>query len=310
MEFANYSLVGIGEFSHGIEEIWDFRYKLLCHAVKNTTHKIFIFNEMSVWQADNLMNGTIVVPNTDRTITHKNIKIERPIDGLKIAPSWGCLWQYVGHTSESKIFYKIIKYIRKHIDRIELVGIDNDTLSRDYDMYQNIINRINLQDNQNINFFWAHNYHVDSRKMSWDNYKYTKDEHPNLTHTCGYYLKKLLKDKYCIILSQAYQGINRFNGYCKGDACKTREWLMKYFYKSFKYAPNKKYTIKQTSGTRQNNKKSFQMLDKFDNRLIEFSNSFYSKHKDGHQDKVDSQTWDFILFWDKVSYLEPFCTYG
>ena len=44
----NYNLIGIGEFSHGIQESWEFRFNLLKYAFTNTNKKIIIFNEMSV----------------------------------------------------------------------------------------------------------------------------------------------------------------------------------------------------------------------------------------------------------------------
>ena len=55
----NYNLIGIGEFSHGIIESWHFRFNLLKYAMKNSNKNIIIFNEMSIWQADNIMNNTI-----------------------------------------------------------------------------------------------------------------------------------------------------------------------------------------------------------------------------------------------------------
>ena len=55
----NYKLIGIGEFSHGIQQSWEFRFSLLKHAIKHTTKQITIFNEMDVWQGENIMNDTI-----------------------------------------------------------------------------------------------------------------------------------------------------------------------------------------------------------------------------------------------------------
>ena len=40
---------------------------------------------------------------------------------------------------ESNIFLKIIKYIRKHKDRMKIISIDNDKIDRDYDMYKIIM---------------------------------------------------------------------------------------------------------------------------------------------------------------------------
>jgi hypothetical protein len=33
-------LIGIGEFSHGIKESWEFRFNLLKYAMKNSNKKI------------------------------------------------------------------------------------------------------------------------------------------------------------------------------------------------------------------------------------------------------------------------------
>ena len=55
----NYNLIGIGEFSHGIIESWHFRFNLLKYAMKNSNKNIIVFNEMLIWQADNIMNNTI-----------------------------------------------------------------------------------------------------------------------------------------------------------------------------------------------------------------------------------------------------------
>ena len=103
-------------------------------------------------------------------------------------------------------------------------------------MYQTIIK--NLSDDS-INFFWAHNHHVDS--LEYHDYNMEYIENKSHKWYCGYYLKQKLKDKYCIILTQAYEGTNRFNGYCSGKNCEKRTWKLKYFYKKFIYNPNKKY---------------------------------------------------------------------
>ena len=115
-------------------------------------------------------------------------------------------------------------------------------------------------------------------------------------------MKKKLGNKYCIILSNAYEGINRFNSYCEGDGCAIRTWVIKYFYKKFLYKPNKKYIDKN---------KKYQLLTEFNNEFIEFSNSFYCKNKKngGYQDIIKSNTWDYVLFWNKVSPLIPYYNY-
>ena len=291
-----YNLIGIGEFSHGIQESWQYRLNLLKQTMKQTNKNITVFIELSIWQANNIMNYTEIVPKVKpiKYIKNKNIKIEEPVE-LTQSSSWGKLWQYVMHAGESNIFLKIIKYIRKHSDRINLIGTDNDMLDRDYDMYKIIMKNLNKA---HINFFWAHNAHVDNRQYEKDNLKWII----NKKHKwfCGHYLKEKLKDKYCIILSQAYQGENRFNSYCLGKDCITRIWQLKYFYKKFKHESNKKHVDKL---------KSFQLLDKFDSKLIEFSNSYFKKNDYGYHNLYDETTWNYILFWNKVTRLEPYYEY-
>ena len=239
------------------------------------------------------MNNTYYDIEQNKFIISDKIKIENQVSNNNSV--WGKLWQYMMHASESKICLKMVKYIRKNKNRIRLIGVDNDKLDRDYDMYKIIIKNIKKQ---HINFFWGHNDHIDSRKLSLHTLKYIKNKHHK--YTCGYYLKKKLKDRYCIILSTAYGGINRFNGYCIGEYCYNRIWQLKYFYKRFIYVPNKKYINK--------NKKE-QLLNKFDNKFIEFSNSCYKKNKCGCQRIVKSNTWDFVLFWTEVSKLPPYYEY-
>jgi hypothetical protein len=294
-ELLKYKLIGIGEFSHGIQESWVFRFKLLKYAMKNTNNKIKIFNEMSAWQADNIMNDTIYCRKLNKQIKYNIIKKENPVEGGDDKTPWGKLWQYMGHSTESKIFLKIIKYIRENKNRINIIGIDNDKLDRDYNMYKNIINNYN---SKNINFLWAHNHHIDNMKYSLDNLLYIKNK--NHKWFCGHYLKKYFKNDYCIILSQAYEGENRFNSYCIDNHCEKRIWALKYIYTKFKYNELKKYVDKS---------KKYQLLKTFDNKLISFSNSYYKGNKYGVQSFNISKTWDYILFWNKVNKLEPIYNY-
>jgi len=293
-EILKYNLIGIGEFSHGIRESWEFRFDLLKFAMKNTNKKIDIYVEHSIWMANNIMNNTIWSRELNKPIKYDGFKIEKPVE-LKESSSWGKLWQYMNHSSESKILFKIIKYIRKNKDRINFIGLDNDTLDRDYYMYKIIIKNLNKN---NINFFWAHNHHVNDQQLEMSSYKYIK----NKDHKwyCGHYLKKKLKDKYCIILSQAYQGENRFNGYCSKDDCSTRSWQLQYIYKKFKYSKLKKYVDKN---------KKYQLLTEFNEPLIAFSNSYFNGNKYGLQGFDKTNKWNYILFWNKVTRLEPYYEY-
>lgn len=287
-DLLSYNLIGIGEFSHGIMESWEFRFNLLKYAIKNTNKKIIIFNEMSIWQAENIMNNTIWSRNLNKAIKYDGIKIEEPIQNGNYVG--GKLWQYISHSMESNIFLKIIKYIRKHKDRIKIIGIDNDTIDRDYDMYKIIMKNYKPS---NINFLWTSNHHVADLQLTDDNLKYIKNK--NHKWFLGHYLKKELKENYCIILSQAYEGTNRFNGYCIGNNCEKRTYQFKYFYKKFKYNKNKKYV---------NINKKYQLLTDYTEPLISFSNSYYKGNKHGVQDYMNTNIFNYILFWNEVNELK------
>ena len=286
-KLLSYKLISIGEFSHGIQESWIFRFIMLKYAMKNTNKKIIIFNEMSYWQAENIMNNTIWSMELNKAVIYDEIKIEDPIQNGNYVG--GKLRQYISHAMESNIFLKIIKYIRKNKDRITIIGIDNDKIDRDYDMYKIIMKNYKPT---NINFLWAHNHHVSNLPLSNDNLNYIKNK--NHKWFCGYYLKNKLKDNYCIILSQAYEGENRFNGYCIGNACKKRTCQLNYIYKKFRYDQLKKYV---------NKNKKYQILTEYNEPLISFSNSYYKDNKYGVQSYDKINTFNYILFWNKVNAL-------
>ena len=286
-ELLNYNLIGIGEFSHGIIESWQFRFDLLKYVMKNTNKNIIIFNEMSVWQADNIMNNTIWSRELNKFVKYEGIKLEEPIQNNNYVG--GKLWQFINHATESNIFLKIIKYIRKNKDRIKIIGIDNDKIDRDYDMYKIIMKNYN---SSNINFLWTSNHHVADLPLTDDNMKYIKNK--NHKWFVGHYLKKKFKDNYCIMLSQAFEGTNRFNGYCIGENCEERTWQLNYFYKKFKYDKNKKYV---------NINKKYQLLTDYKEPLISFSNSYYKGNKYGVQDYMNTNIFNYILFWNNVNEL-------
>jgi hypothetical protein len=191
---------------------------------------------------------------------------------------------------ESELFIKIIKYIRKNKDRITIIGIDNDTIDRDYDMYKIIMKYYNKN---NINFLWASNHHIGDLPLSAENLTYIKNK--NHKWFLGHYLKKKLKDEYCIILSQAYEGTNRFNSYCILKNCNKRTYQLHYFTKKSKSDKNKKYV---------NLNKKYQLLTDYNELLISFSNSYYKGNKYGVQDYIDTNIFNYILFWNEVSILK------
>lgn len=144
----------------------------------------------------------------------------------------------------------------------------------------------------NINFLQSHNHHIADLLLSNDNLKYIKNK--NHKWFLGHYLKKKLKDNYCIILSQAYEGTNRFNGYCIGKNCEERTYQLKYLTKKFKYDKNKKYV---------NINKKYQLITAYKEPLISFSNSYYKGNKYGVQDYINTNTFNYILFWNEVNVL-------
>lgn len=289
-----YNLLGIGEFSHGIQESWSLRFDILKYAINNTNNHIIIFNEMSDWQANNIMNNTITIWNNDKKkyVSYNGIREEIP----NITPSgFSYLWQYVYSASESIIFYEIIEYIRANKNRIKIIGVDNEKIDRDHHMYRIIMNNI---DKKCINFFWAHNAHISNMKLDGYNLDYIE----NKTHQwyCGHYLRKELGTKYCIILTQAYCGTNRFNSHCIGRNCKKR-YFTNYFYLFFVHEPHYKFIKKMQKNKQKIFKKSY-----FGNKFISFSNSYFDDNKYGYSSIYEYDDYDNIIFWDKVHYLVPY----
>ena len=49
--------------------------------------------------------------------------------------------------------------------------------------------------------------------------------------------------------------------------------------------------------------KKYQLLRDYKEQLISFSNSYYKGNKYGVQDYMDTNIFNYILFWDKVNAL-------
>ena len=136
----NYSLIGIGEFSPAIQESWEFRFKLLKYAIRNTNKKIIIFSSISNWRANNIVNNTIWSVDKQKPIKYDGIKIDNPSNDNDFIG--GKLWHYIPHFSDSKIFLQIIKYIRKHKKRLTIIGITIPEIKDEYyTMYKIIMKR-------------------------------------------------------------------------------------------------------------------------------------------------------------------------
>ena len=51
--------------------------------------------------------------------------------------------------------------------------------------------------------------------------------------------------------------------------------------------------------------KKYQLLKNYTNPLISFSNSYYKRNKYGVQDYIDTNIFNYILFWNQVNALSP-----
>jgi hypothetical protein len=261
-----YSLIGIGDFSHGDQNIWEYRFNLLKDVVDNTDKKILIFNEDSEKHCNNIMN------------TNKPLHVEEGDYGVyqKKFP-YGPLDDYAYRVYDSPIYLKLILYIREHSKRIKMIGVDNEeNLARDKEMARRILNKLNKN---NINFFYAHNDHVDNRKITqlyetaWHDEKYY----------CGYYLKNQLGDKYCIILSTGYKGMIRFDGSCSDVKCTKRTPFVYPKFKSFEIQKYEKYE----NG----------LYETFDENIAEFTATIFP---DNNPFLIKSKTFNCVLFFKKV----------
>tara|TARA_B100001964_G_C13721789_1_gene374944 strand:- start:1 stop:531 length:531 start_codon:yes stop_codon:yes gene_type:complete len=171
--YDKYNLIGIGDFSHGDKNIWEYRLKLLKFFIESNNKKITIFNEDGEEHSKNIMN------------TNKKLSYYKSY-GLENNYGYGPLDKYCYRVYDSSIYLEFIKYIRKNNSRIAIIGIDPDILERDKLMAQNIIKNINKK---HINLFFAHNGHINNQKITE---KYETKWH-NEKYRCGYYLKKKIK---------------------------------------------------------------------------------------------------------------------
>lgn len=181
---GKYKLIGIGDFSHGINDIWIYRIYVIKQIIKNNfIPKIFL--EDSDYGPNNIM--------TDPKISIKskkyNYRYEFP------------MMRYSGfRIYDSPIYLEFIKIVKKY--GVEIYGIDSEDKYREKKMADNILDNMN-NSKTTINLFFGHNFHIDDREIKYkSHYKYTT----------GHYLKKKLGDNYCIILSSGLGGSIRFDG--------------------------------------------------------------------------------------------------
>ena len=117
-------------------------------------------------------------------------------------------------------------------------------------------------------------------------------------------LKKKLGKEYFYILSQAYEGITRYNGICIGDDCYNRIGNLDYIWREFTISNLKKYCSSEgiilLDKTHYNEKDMaifsatyFADCDKLD--VIGKSGGWFTK---------DLRKWNLMLFFNKVNELE------
>jgi hypothetical protein len=271
IKYDNYTLIGIGDFSHGNNNIWKFRFNILKDMYKNTKNQIRIFNEDTSEHCKSIMNIS------------KKLSYYKNYDVYQNKYGYGPLDKYCARVYDSPIYLEIIKFIRKHTERIKIIGIDPDKLSRDKQMSINILKHLKKT---NINFFWGHNAHVADRHITepyetqWNNEKYR----------CGYYLKKQLKEKYCIILSTGYKGSIRFDCECDDIFCSNRT--------PHKIPITKNILLKQ--------KLKSGLYHDFKYKIGEFSACNFTKINIAENAYYYKNNADYVIFFENINKLQLF----
>jgi Erythromycin esterase len=268
-EGKRYKLIGIGDFTHGIENIWEFRLVFLKEIMKKTDKNIMIFIEDTKEHTDNIMNDDKLTFESEYGVAQGRF-------------AYGPLDRYSYRSWDSPIYLEIIKYIRSNRDRIQIIGVDAETQARDREMAQNILSALHRS---NYNFWWAANAHVDSREIT-ESYelKWAPDE----KYRCGYYLRKALGDRYCIILSTGYRGGVRYSSICDNKDCDNRSFPEIPIYREFVYEPYKKYVLGKEY--------SIYIRGEFNDPLIEFTDA---KFPDDPFIITDTD-WDYLIFFNEI----------
>ena len=265
--YEKYNLIGIGDFSHGDNNIWEYRLNLLKYFIKNTNKKITIFNEDNDEHSKNIMN-------IDKRLSYYKSY------GIDNNYGFGPLDKYCYRVYDSPIYLNFIKYIRKHYSRINIIGVDPDILERDKLMAKIILKNLNKD---HLNLFFGHNSHINNQKIN-ENYE-TKWH--NEKYRCGYYLKQKLKDKYCIILSTGYKGKIRFDCKCNDNYCTNRIAYEKPLFKTFEIKEYKNIN----SG----------LCDNFNNLIATFTACDFPNN---NPFMVKTKKYDYVLFFKNIKPLK------
>lgn len=273
--YTTLKLIGIGDFSHGVTQVWNFRFELLKYLHNKTEKNINIFIEDSKEHTDNIMSDAKIYIGKKYGVTDGKFP-------------YGPLWRYCYRSWDSVQFLRIIKYIRRN-HRVKIIGVDPNQISgRDDHMASTILSYPTFD--TSINLFFAANAHVDARFIT-ELYEDVNDK-----YRAGYLLKKILGDKYMIILTTAYEGNVRFSSICFDDECSERLFPSEPTYESFRYDPYS-HLVKT------NCKNEFTVYDKIDLHnlpIIEFSDAVFPDGSKYQPNEVKTNTYDMLIFFNNV----------
>ena len=275
VNFENYHLVGIGDFTHGINETWEYRLDVIKNIIKQGI-SIVIYNEDTQYSIDNIYG------DKDLSINYKTHPTKKT-DSFPHGP----MNRYCHIVYDSPIYLKIIKFIRKHRDKIALVAVDSDVIARDKVMAEKILDHMKKTARDKvIRFFWAHNAHVAPRPITE---LYELKYAPRETHRCGWYLRKTLGSSYCVILSTGYKGTLRFSISCDNEQCTDKKYYKTPYFKLFCHSQYEELDSK--------NKWKLTENKSFPKKLVEYAGAEFP---DGYflRDHLDC---DYILFFPRVS---------
>lgn len=269
-DYYKYMLIGVGDFSHGDNNVWEFRLKMLRKFVREAKKPIVIFIEDTEEHTSRIVNDGKLVIGKKYGVTEGKYP-------------YGPLERYCYRAWDSPIYLKIMKYIRLH--KIMIVGVDVPTQARDKTMAQTILKSLNKN---NINLFWAANAHIDARQITEE---YELKWVPEEKYRCGYYLREELGDDYCIMLSTGYEGKIRFSSICDNKSCDKRTFPTVPIFEKVKHAEYEKYVTGN----------EYDVYEQFDdNKIVEYADARFPDGKF----VIKTNTWDYLIFFSRIDKLE------
>lgn len=130
LNYKEYDLIGIGDFSHGDNNVWKYRFNLLKNVIDTTEYNVDIYIEDTIEHTNNIINDEFLIFEKEYNVQDEKFP-------------YGPLDRYSYRSWDSKIYLKIIKYIRENLNRINIIGVDVEEIARDSKMSQNILEKLN-----------------------------------------------------------------------------------------------------------------------------------------------------------------------